>query len=152
MGMTYFYRNLSNLNHYCRVCNTQLNSCKQVKIHISGKKHQKRFNYLKYSIDTGKFNILLLHSSCHSPLALISHQQPRDKGLLLRFSTIRTCTIFKSSSNVNVVIKDVLPFQLQLKTMFLKPPLQVNHLPWLSVSLCKVNTTRFQMDSRPIVK
>ena len=49
------FRSSSNLQHYCRVCNTQLNSCKQVKIHVSGKKHEKRFNYLKYSIETSKY-------------------------------------------------------------------------------------------------
>eukprot|EP00493_Phyllostaurus_siculus_P015749 UN15992 len=33
--------------HFCRVCNTQLNSCKQARIHVAGKKHEKRLAYLK---------------------------------------------------------------------------------------------------------
>ncbi|XP_059086516.1 uncharacterized protein LOC131883156 isoform X1 [Tigriopus californicus] len=65
-------RNSSNLNHYCRVCNTQLNSCKQVNIHISGKKHQKRFNYLKYSIDTAQNNILETSPPSQAPSMVIS--------------------------------------------------------------------------------
>lgn len=40
----------SGLLHYCRVCNTQLNSCKQVNIHVGGKKHGKRLNLLKFSM------------------------------------------------------------------------------------------------------
>ena len=42
----------SALAHYCRVCNTQLNSCKQARIHVTGKKHEKRLAYLKFSLDT----------------------------------------------------------------------------------------------------
>ena len=42
------------LQHYCRVCNTQLNSCKQARIHVSGKKHEKRLAYLKFSLETSE--------------------------------------------------------------------------------------------------
>merc|ERR1712223_1371396 len=42
-----------NLQHYCRVCNTQLNSCKQAQIHTEGKKHEKRLSFLKFSLETG---------------------------------------------------------------------------------------------------
>ena len=47
------FRTNPNLQHYCRVCNTQLNSCRQVNIHVGGKKHEKRFNFLKFSIESG---------------------------------------------------------------------------------------------------
>ena len=40
------------LQHYCRVCNTQLNSCKQARIHVAGKKHEKRLAYLKFSLES----------------------------------------------------------------------------------------------------
>ena len=49
----YFSRFAPNLQHYCRVCNTQLNSCKQAQIHTDGKKHEKRLSYLKFSLETG---------------------------------------------------------------------------------------------------
>ena len=42
------------LQHYCRVCNTQLNSCKQARIHVAGKKHEKRLAYLKFSLETSE--------------------------------------------------------------------------------------------------
>jgi hypothetical protein len=42
---------VSNLQHYCRVCNTQLNSCKQSRIHAEGKKHEKRLAYLKFCFE-----------------------------------------------------------------------------------------------------
>lgn len=42
------------LQHYCRVCNTQLNSCKQSRIHVEGKKHEKRLAYLKFCLDTSE--------------------------------------------------------------------------------------------------
>ncbi len=42
------------LQHYCRVCNIQLNSCRQARIHQEGKKHQKRLKYLKMCIETSK--------------------------------------------------------------------------------------------------
>jgi len=42
------------LQHYCRVCNTQLNSCKQARIHVTGKKHEKRLAYLKFSLETSE--------------------------------------------------------------------------------------------------
>merc|ERR1719340_224894 len=42
----------SALQHYCRVCNTQLNSCKQARIHVAGKKHEKRLAYLKFSLES----------------------------------------------------------------------------------------------------
>lgn len=35
------------LPHYCRVCNIQLNSCRQAKIHSSGKKHHKRLQCIQ---------------------------------------------------------------------------------------------------------
>ena len=44
----------SALQHYCRVCNTQLNSCKQARIHVEGKKHEKRLAYLKFCLDTSE--------------------------------------------------------------------------------------------------
>ena len=44
----------SALQHYCRVCNTQLNSCKQARIHCTGKKHEKRLAYLKFSLETSE--------------------------------------------------------------------------------------------------
>ena len=44
----------SALQHYCRVCNTQLNSCKQARIHVAGKKHEKRLAYLKFSLETSE--------------------------------------------------------------------------------------------------
>merc|ERR1719361_3228026 len=44
----------SALAHYCRVCNTQLNSCKQARIHVTGKKHEKRLAYLKFSLETSE--------------------------------------------------------------------------------------------------
>ena len=47
-------RSVSNLQHYCRVCNTQLNSCKQSRIHAEGKKHEKRLAYLKFCFENGK--------------------------------------------------------------------------------------------------
>jgi len=40
------------LQHYCRVCNIQLNSCRQVRIHVEGKKHLKRLHYLKMCLET----------------------------------------------------------------------------------------------------
>ena len=46
----FFCRLVTDLKHYCRVCNTELNSCRQTKIHVSGKKHNKRLSYLEYSI------------------------------------------------------------------------------------------------------
>ena len=51
------YRSVSNLQHYCRVCNTQLNSCKQSRIHAEGKKHEKRLAYLKFCFENnaGKY-------------------------------------------------------------------------------------------------
>ena len=46
------------LQHYCRVCNIQLNSCRQAKIHSDGKKHEKRFAYLKFCVEsTGKLEL-----------------------------------------------------------------------------------------------
>lgn len=50
------WRTNPSLQHYCRVCNTQLNSCRQVGIHVGGKKHEKRFNFLKFSIESGAGN------------------------------------------------------------------------------------------------
>lgn len=47
------WRSVSNLQHYCRVCNTQLNSCKQSRIHAEGKKHEKRLAYLKFCFENG---------------------------------------------------------------------------------------------------
>ena len=44
----------SALQHFCRVCNTQLNSCKQARIHVAGKKHEKRLAYLKFSLETSE--------------------------------------------------------------------------------------------------
>merc|ERR1719464_1247979 len=44
----------SALQHFCRVCNTQLNSCKQARIHCTGKKHEKRLAYLKFSLETSE--------------------------------------------------------------------------------------------------
>ena len=40
------------LLHYCRVCNIQLNSCRQAKIHSEGKKHEKRLSYLKFCLES----------------------------------------------------------------------------------------------------
>ena len=48
-------RSVSNLQHYCRVCNTQLNSCKQSRIHAEGKKHEKRLAYLKFCFENGTY-------------------------------------------------------------------------------------------------
>ena len=42
------------LLHYCRVCNIQLNSCRQAKIHSEGKKHEKRLSYLKFCLESSK--------------------------------------------------------------------------------------------------
>ena len=58
------FRSSSSFQHYCRVCNTQLNSCKQVRIHIAGKKHEKRYNYLKYCIDSSEYNNKALGAIC----------------------------------------------------------------------------------------
>ena len=60
-----FSRSTPNLQHYCRVCNTQLNSCKQAQIHTDGKKHEKRLSYLKFSLGTGtsydlKIDVILI--------------------------------------------------------------------------------------------
>ncbi|CAB4067918.1 unnamed protein product [Lepeophtheirus salmonis] len=41
----------ASLDHYCHVCNTQLNSCKQTRIHVNGKRHEKRLIYLKYALE-----------------------------------------------------------------------------------------------------
>ena len=54
----------SALQHYCRVCNTQLNSCKQARIHVTGKKHEKRLAYLKFSLETSEVSKAL---HCMSP-------------------------------------------------------------------------------------
>ena len=48
-----------NLQHYCRVCNTQLNSCVQAKIHSQGKKHDKRVSYLRFCLESSKFPFTL---------------------------------------------------------------------------------------------
>jgi len=56
-GQSAAWRNMvgsSALQHYCRVCNTQLNSCKQARIHCTGKKHEKRLAYLKFSLETSE--------------------------------------------------------------------------------------------------
>ena len=45
------------LSHYCRVCNIQLNSCRQAKIHSEGKKHCKRVNFLRLCIESGESDI-----------------------------------------------------------------------------------------------
>ena len=45
------------LLHYCRVCNIQLNSCRQAKIHSEGKKHEKRLSYLKFCLESSKTTI-----------------------------------------------------------------------------------------------
>merc|ERR1739838_1145851 len=45
------WRSVSSFQHYCRVCNTQLNSCKQSRIHAEGKKHEKRLAYLKFCFE-----------------------------------------------------------------------------------------------------
>jgi len=42
----------NNLQHYCRVCNIQLNSCRQAKIHSEGKKHDKRLSYLRFCLES----------------------------------------------------------------------------------------------------
>ena len=42
------------LQHYCRVCNIQLNSCRQAKIHTQGKKHEKRLTYLRFCIENSQ--------------------------------------------------------------------------------------------------
>ena len=47
------------MQHYCRVCNTQLNSCKQSRIHAEGKKHEKRLAYLKFCFENGKVNHII---------------------------------------------------------------------------------------------
>ena len=47
----------SALQHYCRVCNIQLNSCRQAKIHSEGKKHCKRVNFLRLCIESGESDI-----------------------------------------------------------------------------------------------
>ena len=44
------------LTHYCRVCNIQLNSCRQAKIHSEGQKHSKRLNFLKLCIEAGEWS------------------------------------------------------------------------------------------------
>ena len=44
------------LSHYCRVCNIQLNSCRQAKIHSEGKKHCKRVNFLRLCIESGEYD------------------------------------------------------------------------------------------------
>ena len=56
---------VSALQHYCRVCNTQLNSCKQARIHVSGKKHEKRLAYLKFSLETSE----AVNNSCYTSTA-----------------------------------------------------------------------------------
>uniref|UniRef100_A0A0K2TY20 C2H2-type domain-containing protein n=1 Tax=Lepeophtheirus salmonis TaxID=72036 RepID=A0A0K2TY20_LEPSM len=38
--------------HYCKVCNIQLNSCRQAEIHANGKKHDKRLQYLHFCMET----------------------------------------------------------------------------------------------------
>lgn len=43
---------LPGLPHYCLVCNIQLNSCRQAKIHSEGKKHYKRVHCLKLCMES----------------------------------------------------------------------------------------------------
>lgn len=50
------WRSAPKLSHYCRVCNTQLNSCKQSTIHVEGKKHAKRLEYLKFCVEASAQN------------------------------------------------------------------------------------------------
>ena len=45
------------LSHYCRVCNIQLNSCRQAKIHSEGQKHSKRLNFLRLCIESGELQM-----------------------------------------------------------------------------------------------
>lgn len=51
------------LLHYCRVCNIQLNSCRQAKIHSEGKKHEKRLSYLKFCLESSElfYDLLQQH-------------------------------------------------------------------------------------------
>ena len=50
----------NNLQHYCRVCNIQLNSCRQAKIHSEGKKHDKRLSYLRFCLESSKYWYIVL--------------------------------------------------------------------------------------------
>lgn len=49
----------NNLQHYCRVCNIQLNSCRQAKIHSEGKKHDKRLSYLRFCLESSMHNLYI---------------------------------------------------------------------------------------------
>ena len=67
-----------NLQHYCRVCNTQLNSCVQAKIHSQGKKHDKRVSYLRFCLESSKFPFTLCTNvrSQYNSIGTSKHASP----------------------------------------------------------------------------
>ncbi|CAB4067916.1 unnamed protein product [Lepeophtheirus salmonis] len=60
--------------HYCKVCNIQLNSCRQAEIHANGKKHDKRLQYLHFCMETIEKS--KRYFECVTPLPPISTNLP----------------------------------------------------------------------------
>ena len=61
------------LSHYCRVCNIQLNSCRQAKIHSEGKKHCKRVNFLRLCIESGEYDQWIHLDTLGSLILMLRH-------------------------------------------------------------------------------
>ena len=80
------------MQHYCRVCNIRLNSCRQAKIHADGKKHVKRLHYLKSLEATGG------GSEYHHVPGNVDHQyhmiQPSEHNMLNSYPSQGTLNTF----------------------------------------------------------
>ena len=73
------------LLHYCRVCNIQLNSCRQAKIHSEGKKHEKRLSYLKFCLESSTYINLSIHTSVLSKEHICKSHHKCDSIISLLF-------------------------------------------------------------------
>ena len=113
-NISLFFRSVSNLQHYCRVCNTQLNSCKQSRIHAEGKKHEKRLAYLKFCFEndgkaiTNNFiSQILLHLNSPSTLfdSLAIKENPKNCATF--FLTCAKCA--SSSNHFLCTVKNTFP-------------------------------------------
>lgn len=83
------------LLHYCRVCNIQLNSCRQAKIHSEGKKHEKRLSYLKFCLEST--DSIGTNGTLPSNQAQVAQQQ------------VQTCPVPQPSSATSQPQQSVVP-------------------------------------------
>ena len=91
------------LLHYCRVCNIQLNSCRQAKIHSEGKKHEKRLSYLKFCLESSKTTI-------HYYYSLTYHCQSICMYIIERQTTVTTTHWNSGSAESQYAAKKIIGF------------------------------------------